>query len=139
MQQNIARIDELPELAKKLLEFTQDEHFFIFIGDMGAGKTSFIKAFCKVLGVEELVSSPTFSIVNEYQAKEGKVYHFDFYRLKSVKEAYDLGYEDYFYSGAYCLVEWPQLVEDLLPAHYIKVEIKLKTENEREFIFTSCR
>lgn len=139
MQQNIARIDELPELAKKLLEFAQDEHFFIFIGEMGAGKTSFIKAFCKVLGVEELVSSPTFSIVNEYQAKEGKVYHFDFYRLKSVREAYDLGYEDYFYSGAYCLVEWPQLVEDLLPAHYIKVEIKLKTENEREFIFTSCR
>ncbi len=139
MQQNIARIDELPELAKKLLEFAQDEHFFIFIGEMGAGKTSFIKAFCKVLGVEELVSSPTFSIVNEYQAKEGKVYHFDFYRLKSVKEAYDLGYEDYFYSDAYCLVEWPQLVEDLLPAHYIKVEIKLKTENEREFIFTSCR
>ena len=139
MQQNIARIDELPELAKKLLEFAQDEHFFIFIGEMGAGKTSFIKAFCKVLGVEELVSSPTFSIVNEYQAKEGKVYHFDFYRLKSVREAYDLGYEDYFYSDAYCLVEWPQLVEDLLPAHYIKVEIKLKTENEREFIFTSCR
>jgi tRNA threonylcarbamoyladenosine biosynthesis protein TsaE len=136
MQITIDNIAELPNVAQALIEYAQEESFFIFEGDMGAGKTTFIKAFCEALGVTEIVSSPTFSIVNEYIGKDCTIYHFDFYRLKSLREAYDIGYEEYFYSGAICLIEWPSKVEELLPEKYIKVEITANENQERLFAFS---
>ena len=126
---------ELNQVAKELLAFAEGQKFFIFQGDMAAGKTTFIKSLCEVLGVEDVVSSPTFSIVNEYESNDGPIYHFDFYRLKNQQEAYDIGYEEYFYSGNYCLVEWPSKVEELLPEEYIKVEITVTGNEQRLFEF----
>ncbi|TKC03041.1 tRNA (adenosine(37)-N6)-threonylcarbamoyltransferase complex ATPase subunit type 1 TsaE [Pedobacter cryotolerans] len=127
---------ELPTIAEELLSFAKGEKFFIFEGEMAAGKTTFIKIFCEVLGVEDVVSSPTFSIVNEYVSKAGKIYHFDFYRLKNIQEAYDIGYEEYFYSGDFCLIEWPSKIEDLLPENYVKVEIEITGDEQRTFSFS---
>ena len=107
---------------------------FAFYGEMGVGKTTFIKAICKALGVTETVTSPTFSIVNEYKTVNGNLtYHFDFYRIKDIEEAYDFGYEDYFYSGNYCFIEWPELIEAILPDNVIKVDIVI-TDGERRLI-----
>lgn len=127
---------ELDAVAEQLLTFANGNKFFIFEGEMAAGKTTFIKAFCAILGVDDVVSSPTFSIVNEYESPIGLIYHFDFYRLKNQQEAYDIGYEEYFYSGDYCLVEWPSKVEDLLPEKYIKVEIEIAGDEQRVFTFS---
>ena len=124
---------ELNSVAEQLLDFANGEKFFVFEGEMAAGKTTFIKAFCAILGVDDVVSSPTFSIVNEYDSQAGVIYHFDFYRLKNLQEAYDIGYEEYFYSNEYCLVEWPTKVEELLPEKYIKVEIKITGNEQRLF------
>jgi len=132
---SINSITELTLVADQLLTFANGDNFFIFEGEMGAGKTTFIKAFCEAIGIKDVVSSPTFSIVNEYESETGPVYHFDFYRLKSQQEAYDIGYEEYFYSGNYCLVEWPTKVEDLLPEKYIKVEIEITGNEQRKFTF----
>ena len=134
---NIAvnNLSDLPQVAAQLLAFAGDERIFIFNGDMGAGKTTFIKAFCKALGVEDVVSSPTYSIVNEYSRSNGSVYHFDFYRMKDIREAFDLGYEEYFYSGNICLIEWPERVAELLPEHLVKVDIGIVDENKRIFHF----
>lgn len=129
-------ISELNVVAKELLAFAKGDKFFIFEGEMAAGKTTLIKEFCVVLGVDDVVSSPTFSIVNEYESLNGPIYHFDFYRLKNTQEAYDIGYEEYFYSGNYCLIEWPSKVEDLLPENYVKVELKIIGETGREFNFS---
>lgn len=134
---SINHISQLTEVAERLLAFANGQKFFILEGEMAAGKTTFIKAFCEILGVEEVVSSPTFSIVNEYATKNGAVYHFDFYRLKNLQEAYDIGYEEYFYSDHYCLVEWPQKVEELLPGNYIKVQITITGDEERLFEFSN--
>ncbi|MFI5451509.1 tRNA (adenosine(37)-N6)-threonylcarbamoyltransferase complex ATPase subunit type 1 TsaE [Pedobacter sp. UC225_61] len=131
----INSITELSAVAKQLLAFANDDKFFVFEGEMAAGKTTFIKAFCDVLGVEDVVSSPTFSIVNEYESAKGLVYHFDFYRIKNLQEAYDIGYEEYFYSDSFCLVEWPQKIEGLLPEKFIKVEIQITGETQRTFNF----
>ncbi|SFH11086.1 tRNA (adenosine(37)-N6)-threonylcarbamoyltransferase complex ATPase subunit type 1 TsaE [Pedobacter insulae] len=131
----INNTEALPSVARALLLFAADEKFFVFEGEMAAGKTTLIKSFCSALGVTEVVSSPTFSIVNEYESAKGPMYHFDFYRLKNLQEAYDIGYEEYFYSGNYCLVEWPTKVEELLPEQYIKVEIGIIGETERSFSF----
>ncbi|WP_316750284.1 tRNA (adenosine(37)-N6)-threonylcarbamoyltransferase complex ATPase subunit type 1 TsaE [Pedobacter gandavensis] len=125
---NIAGLDQA---AQEVLEFAQNDRFFIFEGEMGAGKTTFIKALAKALGVTDVVSSPTFSIVNEYDANGRTIYHFDFYRIKNIQEAFDIGYEEYFYSEHICLIEWPEKVEELLPEHYIKIEITAPTETER--------
>ena len=112
-------------MARKLLEEFRDDRFFAFFGKMGVGKTTLIKEICATLGVEDNVCSPTFAIVNEYSDREGEpVYHFDFYRLKSVAEAYDIGYEEYFYSGCYCFTEWTEKIEELLPERYVRVEIE---------------
>ena len=127
---------ELKTVAQQLLKFANSNTFFIFEGEMAAGKTTFIKEFCEILGVKEVVSSPTFSIVNEYEAENGLVYHFDFYRLKTVQEAYDIGYEDYFYSDSVCLIEWPSKIEELLPKTYIKIVINITGETSRSFSFT---
>ncbi len=127
-------ITDLPAAAKQLLEAFPEKRILAFYGQMGAGKTTFIKAICESLGVDANVSSPTFSIVNEYRSSKGeKVFHFDFYRIKDLSEAYDLGYEDYFYSDAYCFIEWPEKIEELLPEGVIKVII---TTNEDKRVIT---
>ncbi|HET6225123.1 MAG TPA: tRNA (adenosine(37)-N6)-threonylcarbamoyltransferase complex ATPase subunit type 1 TsaE [Bacteroidia bacterium] len=122
-------LSELPSIAKKLLESLDGEKVVAFHGEMGAGKTTLIKAMCEALGVVDTVSSPTFSIVNEYRTASGqKIYHFDFYRIKSVEEAYDMGYEEYFYSKAYCFIEWPEKIGELMPLSYEKISIEVKGE-----------
>jgi len=131
MNINVNSLSDLDQAAIALLDFAGTEKIFVFEGDMGAGKTTFIKVIAKALGVKELVSSPTFSIVNEYEGKGNIFYHFDFYRIKNLQEAYDIGYEEYFFSGNTCFIEWPEKVEELLPEHYIKVEINMLSENER--------
>ena len=120
--------DLLPA-ARRLLESFPDSRVFAFYGSMGAGKTTFIKAICARLGVDDIVQSPTFSIINEYKTRSGDpVYHFDFYRIKKTTEVYDIGYEDYLYSGRYCFIEWPELIEHLLPAETICVRISGEVE-----------
>lgn len=139
MQITINSVSELPKVAEELLSYAEGQKFFIFEGDMAAGKTTFIKSLCEAIGVEDVVSSPTFSIVNEYESNDGPVYHFDFYRLKNLQEAYDIGYEEYFYSGNYCLVEWPSKVDELLPEEYIKIEITVTANDQRLFQFTTIK
>jgi len=126
-------LSDLAQVAQQLLAFASTEKIFIFEGEMGAGKTTFIKTFCKVLGVEDVVSSPTYSIVNEYESPNGSIFHFDFYRIKDIQEAYDLGYEEYFYGEGTCLIEWPERVAELLPDRFVKVEIVIIDENRRLF------
>ncbi len=104
----VKSLDELRSAAEKLVSFAGTDKIFLFYGDMGAGKTTFIKSLCECLGAKENVTSPTFSIVNEYRGDTAKIYHFDFYRLKKQDEALDMGYEEYFYSGNYCFIEWPE-------------------------------
>ena len=123
MEVEIKDIAQLPEVARTLLDTFSSERFFAFFGKMGVGKTTLIKEICTALGVKDNVCSPTFAIVNEYNAKGEPVYHFDFYRLKSIAEAYDIGYEEYFYSGDYCFTEWTEKIEELLPEHYVRVDI----------------
>ena len=108
-----------------------DERIFAFEGKMGAGKTTLIKSFCEVLGVEDVVSSPTFSLVNVYNDQDGNnIYHFDFYRIKKLEEVFDIGYEEYFFSGDYCLIEWPEMVKPLMPDKYVLISIEVdKSEN----------
>ena len=119
--------DSLPQLntvARELLETFSDDRFFAFFGSMGVGKTTLIKEMCASLGSSDNVCSPTFAIVNQYSTGEGEpIYHFDFYRLKNLDEAYDIGYEEYFYSGDYCFTEWTEKIEPLLPDRYVRVEI----------------
>jgi tRNA threonylcarbamoyladenosine biosynthesis protein TsaE len=134
---SISSITELIATAKSLINFAGSQKIFLFYGDMGAGKTTFIKALCQELGVTDEVTSPTFSIVNEYSGTDVSVYHFDFYRLKNQNEALDMGYEEYFYSGNYCLIEWPEKIPDLLPPHYISVTIRATDERTRHFSFES--
>ncbi len=131
----VKNVDELNNAAKKLIGFSETEKIFLFYGDMGTGKTTFIKSLCGVLGAHESVTSPTFSIVNEYSGDKNKIYHFDFYRLKNQNEALDLGYEEYFYSGNYCFIEWPEKIDGLLPSHYIRIDIQVLDNNERQLTF----
>ena len=126
-------LEDLPEIAKQLLADYSQDRIFAFYGEMGAGKTTFIKELCHQLGIENEVSSPTFSIVNEYFDGKESLYHFDFYRINNVQEAFDIGAEEYFYSGSYCFLEWPQKIEALLPEESIKVHIKEISISQREF------
>ena len=129
----ISGLHEYPEAAEKFIALMGDRKIFAFYGKMGAGKTTFIKSICEALGVTDTVNSPTFAIVNEYADKDGfPIYHFDFYRIKSVAELYNLGYEDYFYSEAICFIEWPQLAEEILPENTVKVTIKENEDGTRE-------
>lgn len=129
MQLTFDHTSQLPAVAQQLLDHFPDERFFAFFGKMGVGKTTLIKELCTRLGVEDNVCSPTFAIINVYSSALGSpVYHFDFYRLKSAAEAYDIGYEEYFYSGEYCFTEWTEKVEELLPEHYVRVEITEQNE-----------
>ena len=126
MNINIESLEQIREAARKFVEAMGDNTVFAFYGKMGAGKTTFIKAVCEELGVSDVITSPTFAIVNEYRSDlAGElIYHFDFYRIKKLDEVYDMGYEDYFYSGALCFIEWPELIEELLPESAVKVTIE---------------
>jgi len=132
---SLENLADLPSAAEKLIQFAGDEKIFLFYGDMGAGKTTFIKSLCKFAGIDENVTSPTFSIVNEYRSAETRIYHFDFYRLKKQEEALDMGYEEYFYSGNYCFIEWPEKIESLLPPHYIRIDIQVYPDGKRSLTF----
>ena len=133
MQIKIHSLEEIREAAKQFLNSMGENTVFAFYGKMGAGKTTFIKAICEELGVKDVITSPTFAIVNEYRSDEtGElIYHFDFYRIKKLDEVYDMGYEDYFYSGALCFIEWPELVEDVLPGDAVTVTIEEQEDGSR--------
>lgn len=122
---------DLENAARQIVAFAPEDRIFLFEGEMGAGKTTLIKVLARTLGVNEVVTSPTFSIVNEYDAAGKIIYHFDFYRIKNLQEAYDIGYEEYFYSGNICFIEWPEKIASLLPEHYVKIEISALNENDR--------
>ena len=129
--------DDLGKIASHLINKYLDYRVFAFYGEMGAGKTTFVKTICKQLGVTDVVNSPTFSIVNVYESQnKGQLYHFDFYRMKTPEEIFDIGYEDYLFSGNYCFLEWPEKVENLLPRDAIKVIIEVdEVNNTRNIIF----
>ncbi len=135
MEIKIQNIDTIRESAREFIQNIGEHKVFAFYGKMGAGKTTFVKAICEELGVEDVITSPTFAIVNEYEAHDQSIYHFDFYRIKRLEEVYDMGYEDYFYSGALCFIEWPELIEDLLPEDAVKVTITENTDGTRSVTF----
>ena len=139
MEIKIQSLDQIHEAARQFIAEMGDNTVFALNGKMGAGKTTFIKAVCEELGVSDVITSPTFAIVNEYRSDTAGelIYHFDFYRIKKLEEVYDLGYEDYFYSGALCFIEWPELVEELLPGNTIKVTIEEVENGEREVTLES--
>ncbi|MBU2553829.1 MAG: tRNA (adenosine(37)-N6)-threonylcarbamoyltransferase complex ATPase subunit type 1 TsaE [Bacteroidales bacterium] len=133
METLIARtLDDLPTIALKILEEMTDDRIFALKGKMGAGKTTLIKAFCDVLEVSDVVTSPTFALINEYQTDNtNRVYHFDFYRIKKLEEVFDIGYEEYFYSGEYCFIEWPEMIWELLPESFVYVNVEVGKNEER--------
>ena len=146
MEIKIKSIDTIRESAREFIKNIGEHKVFAFYGKMGAGKTTFVKAICEELGVEDVITSPTFAIVNEYtisswpsaisqQPTTDSIFHFDFYRIKKLEEVYDMGYEDYFYSGALCFIEWPELIEDLLPEDAVKVVIDVNENDERTVKF----
>ena len=125
----IRKEEELSAVAKMILK-KYNSKIFLFYGEMGVGKTSFIKKFCKELSVSDIVSSPTFSIVNQYSnVNDEIIYHFDFYRTEKKEEVFDIGYEEYLFSSSYCFIEWPEKIEDLLPTNYLKINMKLDDNN----------
>lgn len=138
LQFEVTTLKELPDVASAILKGFPNERIFAFFGEMGAGKTTFIKVLCEAMGVRDVTSSPTFSLVNEYLDAEGdSVYHFDFYRIENEREAFDIGFEDYLYSNAYCFIEWPERIEKLLPDTYVSISI-LEDNSVRTIKAESC-
>ena len=144
MEIKIQDIDHIREAAREFIEHIGEHRVFAFYGKMGAGKTTFVKAICEELGVDDVITSPTFAIINEYTTahqpsdislQTSTIYHFDFYRIKKLEEVYDMGYEDYFYSGALCFIEWPELIEDLLPDDAVRVQICEQPDGSRKITF----
>lgn len=137
MEIKIKSLDCIKEAAQQFIDNMGKGNVFAFYGKMGAGKTTFIKAICECLDVEDVITSPTFAIVNEYYSNklQDSIYHFDFYRIKKLEEVYDMGYEDYFYSHRLCFLEWPELVEELLPKDAVKVTIAEQEDGSRMVTF----
>ena len=136
MEIKIQDIEHIREAAREFINQIGDRRVFAFYGKMGGGKTTFVKAICEELGVEDVITSPTFAIINEYTQPDGEpLYHFDFYRIKKLEEVYDMGYEDYFYSGALCFIEWPELIEEVLPDDAVRVHIEVQPDDSR-LVFT---
>ena len=136
MEITINGLDTIRSAARQFIENIGSSRVFAFYGKMGAGKTTFVKALCEELGCDDVIPSPTFAIVNEYtDGEQQPVYHFDFYRIKKLEEVYDMGYEEYFYSGALCLIEWPELIEDVLPDDTVRVTIEEQADGSRLLTF----
>ena len=136
MEVKIESLEKIDAAAAEFLKKIGDSRIIDFYGRMGAGKTTFVTAICRALGVEDVVNSPTFTIVNEYCTAEGDpLYHFDFYRINRLQEAVDIGFDEYLYSGCFCLIEWPEMVEELLPQETLKVTIDVPEENSRVLSF----
>ena len=141
MEWRIEHLEEIPQYSQKLLETFPEVRIFAFTGEVGAGKTTFIQGLCKTLGVKSHVTSPTFSIVNEYpylDAASGQsqsAYHLDLYRLRSFDEALGIGVEDYLYSQQYCFVEWPEIVEPLLPEDTLRIHLEILSDSQRKMLF----
>ena len=136
MKLTLSDISNINNIAREFIRAMEGNRIFAFYGNMGAGKTTFIKAICEELGVSDTVTSPTFAIINEYESpSEGSIYHFDFYRIKKLEEVYDMGFEDYFYSGSLCFIEWPELIEEVLPSEAIRVTITQHPDGTREIEF----
>ena len=138
MEIKINNIENIQDAAQQFIQHMGEARVFAFYGKMGAGKTTFVKALCEELGVEDVITSPTFAIINEYTLTSHpspftsqKVYHFDFYRIKNLEEVYDMGYEEYFYSGALCFIEWPELIEEILPDDAVRVSITEQEDGSR--------
>ena len=128
----INSLEEINSVAKQFIELVGERRVFAMYGAMGVGKTTFVKAVCEELGVEDTITSPSFAIVNEYHTQKDKiVYHFDFYRIEDVQEAYDFGYEDYFYSKAMCFIEWPERIDSILPADVINLNFREEEDGSR--------
>ena len=128
---------QIHNVAKQFIDNIGTGKVFAFYGKMGSGKTTFIKAVCEELGVTDVITSPTFAIANEYHSEQTPkpIFHFDFYRIKKLEEVYDMGYEDYFYSGSLCFLEWPELIEEILPADVVKVKIEEQADGSRTVTF----
>jgi tRNA threonylcarbamoyladenosine biosynthesis protein TsaE len=142
MDIKIQDLEHIHEAARTFINNIGERTVFAFYGKMGAGKTTFVKAICEELGVVEVITSPTFAIVNDYSVpasqtniRASQIFHFDFYRIKKLEEVYDMGYEDYFYSGALCFIEWPELIEELLPEDAVRVTISEQPDNSRVVSF----
>jgi len=130
--EKISSVEGLKNVAENLIKQFPDHRIFALYGKMGAGKTTFIQAICNYLGSDDNVTSPTFAIINEYKTENlSSIFHFDFYRIENLEEAYDLGYEDYLYSGNYCFIEWPEMIESLLPENIVKVQIEVFDDESR--------
>ena len=138
MEIRIENLEKIREAAREFVANIGEGTVFAFYGKMGAGKTTFVKAVCEELGVEDVITSPTFAIVNEYRSETSGelIYHFDFYRVKKIEEVYDMGFEDYFYSGALCFIEWPELCEEVLPEDTVKVTIEETPDSSRLISFS---
>jgi len=131
----INSLEEINSVAKQFIELVGERRVFAMYGSMGVGKTTFVKAVCEELGVQDTINSPTFAIVNEYHTPKDKVvYHFDFYRINDVQEAYDFGYEDYFYSQAMCFIEWPERIESILPSDVINLNFTEEADGSRTIL-----
>jgi len=128
-----AGLDKLSETANHLVQLSGSCRVWLIHGEMGAGKTTLIKSICEQLGVEDNVTSPTFSIINEYQTATEPIYHFDFYRVSTLEEALKAGVEDYFYSGHYCFIEWPEVILPILPRQYLIVNIEAGVDENRKY------
>ena len=130
--EKIPSVKALKTVADKLISAFPEQRVFAFYGKMGAGKTTFIQSICKELGTNDNVTSPTFALINEYKTNDlSSIFHFDFYRIKDIEEAFDLGYEDYLYSGQYCFIEWPEKIESLLPEKFVEVHIEVDEHENR--------
>jgi len=130
-----AKNEDLDIVARQILANFSKNRIFALYGAMGAGKTTLVKSLCKVLEVEDVALSPTFALINEYRRKKGEpVYHFDFYRINNISEAYDMGYEEYFYSGNYCFIEWPEKIEQLLPPGFVYISIQVNQPDQKRII-----